>query len=63
MEHLPRFEPHAHSYYSNIRLLDCINRPKDLIDRALQLGLSGISITDHEALCGHIELNMLEKKN
>ena len=59
---LKRFELHSHTYYSNIRLLDCINRPKDLIDRALQLGLSGISITDHEALCGHIELNMLEKK-
>ena len=59
---LKRFEPHSHTYYSNIRLLDCINRPTDLIDRALQLGLSGISITDHEALCGHIELNILEKK-
>ena len=59
---LKRFEPHSHTYYSNIRLLDCINRPTDLIDRALQLGLSGISITDHEALCGHIELNIVEKK-
>ena len=23
-----RFEVHAHTEYSNIRLLDCINRPK-----------------------------------
>lgn len=59
---LKRFEVHSHSYYSNIRLLDCINRPTDLVDRALKLGLSGIAITDHEALCGHVELNMLEKK-
>ena len=48
---LKRFEPHSHTYYSNIRLLDCINRPTDLIDRTLQLCLSGISITDQEALC------------
>ena len=33
---------------------DCINRPKDLINRAIELGLAGIAITDHEALCGHI---------
>ena len=36
---------------------DSINKPKDLIDRAIQLGLSGIAITDHEALCCHIEVN------
>ena len=52
-----RFEVHSHTMYSNIRLLDCINRPKNLIDRALELGLSGIAITDHEALCGHPEIN------
>ena len=40
---------------SNLRLLDCINRPKDLINRAIELVLAGIAITDHEALCGHIE--------
>jgi DNA polymerase-3 subunit alpha len=45
-----RFEVHSHTHYSNLRLLDCINRPKDLIDRAIKLGLSGIAITDHEAL-------------
>ena len=43
-----RFEVHAHTMYSNIRLLDCINRPKDLINRAIDLGLSGIAITDHD---------------
>ena len=52
-----RFEPHSHSMYSNIRLLDCINKPKDLINRAIDIGLKGIAITDHEALCCHIEVN------
>ena len=52
-----RFEPHSHTMYSNIRLLDCINKPKDLINRAINIGLKGIAITDHEALCCHIEVN------
>jgi DNA polymerase-3 subunit alpha len=48
--------------YSNIRLLDCINRPKDLIDKAIELGLSGIAITDHECLSGHMEVNQYAQK-
>ena len=36
---------------------DSINRPKNLIKRAIELGLAGIAITDHEALCGHPEIN------
>lgn len=56
-----RFECHAHTMYSNIRLLDSINRPKDLIKRAIELGLSGIAITDHDALCSHMEANQYAK--
>ena len=52
-----RFEPHSHTYYSNIRLLDAINSPKDLINRAINLGLSGIAITDHDCLSSHIQVN------
>ena len=58
---MKRFEVHSHTHYSNLRLLDCINRPKDLINRAIELGLSGIAITDHEALCGHVEINQYAK--
>ena len=54
---IKRFEPHAHTMYSNLRLLDSINKPKDLIDRAIEIGLSGIAITDHEALCAHVQVN------
>ena len=57
-----RFEIHSHTHYSNLRLLDCINRPKDLINRAIELGLAGIAITDHEALCGHIEINIYQQE-
>ena len=56
------FNNHAHTHYSNIRLLDCINRPKDLINKAIEMGLSGIAITDHEALSCHIEVNQYAKE-
>ena len=57
-----RFEIHSHSHYSNIRLLDSVNRPDKLIERAVEIGLKGICLTDHECLSGHIEVNMLAKK-
>lgn len=59
---MSRFECHAHTYYSNIRLLDCINSPKKLVDRAIELGLKGIAITDHEALGSHMEIDALQRK-
>ena len=57
-----RFEVHSHTEYSNLRLLDAINRPKDLINRAIELGLSGIAITDHEALCSHMMVNLYQQE-
>ena len=56
---MQRFEVHSHTHYSNIRLLDSINRPKDLIKRAVDLGLSGIAITDHETVAGHVVFNKI----
>lgn len=57
-----RFETHCHSHYSNIRLIDSINKPRDLILTAAQLGYAGIALTDHEALCGHVEWLELEQE-
>ena len=54
--YLPRFENHCHSMYSNFRLLDSINKPKQLIDKAIEFGLSGITLTDHETVAGIPEL-------
>ena len=48
--------------YSNIRLLDCINRPDKLIEKAYEMGMSGIAITDHECLSAHMEVNQFVKK-
>ena len=59
---IQRFEPHSHTMYSNIRLLDSINRPELLIKRAQEIGLAGIAITDHEVLASHMEVNILAKK-
>ncbi len=46
---------HNHTHYSNLRLPDAIIKPTDLIDRAYELGLSGVAITDHEVLSAHVE--------
>ena len=59
---MDRFEVHSHSHYSNIRLLDCINKPKDLIDRAIELNLKGIAVTDHECLSSHVILNKYQQE-
>lgn len=56
------FDNHTHTEYSNLRLLDCINKPKNLIDKAIEFGLSGIAITDHEALCAHMKVNQIAKE-
>jgi len=56
------FGIHNHTMYSNIRLLDCINEPKALIDKAIELGLSGIAITDHECLSAHMTANQYAKE-
>lgn len=57
-----RFSYHNHSHFSNLRLLDATIRPKALIDRAIELGLAGIALTDHESLGAHIELDKLQDK-
>lgn len=57
-----RFEAHSHTMYSNLRLLDCINQPRDLINRAIEIGLTGIAITDHESLSCHIELDKIQEE-
>ena len=47
---------HSHTQYSNVHLIDCIIKPKNLINKALKLGFKGVAITDHECLSGAVEL-------
>ena len=56
------FSIHNHTEYSNFRLLDSINKPKDLINKAIELGLSGVAITDHETIASHMIVNQYAKK-
>lgn len=49
------FSTHNHSHYSNLRLLDSINRPKEMIQYANEIGLKGIVLSDHEVLSGHVK--------
>lgn len=56
------FNNHSHTEFSNLRLLDCINKPEALIDKAIEFGLTGIAITDHECLSAHMRVNKYAKK-
>ena len=57
-----RFDNHSHSMFSNFRLIDSINRPKDMILKAYELGMKGIALTDHETVAGHVEWLKSEKE-
>lgn len=54
---MKRVDIHNHTRYSNLRLRDALATPEALIDRAIEIGLSGIAITDHEALSAHPKAN------
>lgn len=58
---------HQHTDMSNLRMLDCIIKIKDLINYASQFKAHAIAITDHEALCGHVKaikyIKELKSKN
>ncbi len=55
------FSAHNHTDYSNLRLTDSTNKVQDLIDRAIELGLSGLAITDHEVLASHVKVDKYRK--
>ena len=59
---IPRFDTHSHSEYSNIRLIDSINKIPDMIKTAHRLGMKGIALTDHECVSGHLKWLQTEKK-
>ena len=48
-------ELHNHSEYSQLRMLDCPVKVKDLIYRAVELECSGLALTDHESISGHVK--------
>ena len=46
---------HNHTEYSNLKLIDSINRSESLIKYAYELGLKGVAITDHDSLSAHLK--------
>ncbi len=50
---------HVHSHYS---LLDGLGKVDDLIDRALEMGMDSIALTDHGVMYGAVELFIKAKE-
>lgn len=46
---------HNHSQYSNMKIIDSINRFNLMVDYAWDLGLSGLAMTEHDCLSGTVE--------
>lgn len=57
-----RYENHAHTHKSNIVNRDSTIFEDKLIDKALELNLKGVSITDHGNLCAHVDALLHLKK-
>src|SRR5439155_14496591 len=49
-----KWETHCHTVYSNWRRrrFDALNTPREMIEAAIQKGLQGIVITDHDSVMG-----------
>lgn len=43
--------------YSNLRILDALPSPTSIVDKAIELGINMIGISEHESLSSHIILN------
>ena len=60
MEKLPKFTHlHVHTHYS---LLDGLAKVDDILDRAKELGMDSLAITDHGVLYGAIEFFIKAKE-
>lgn len=46
---------HNHTEFSNLKIIDSINRIPELLDYGYKLGLGGVAITDHDCVSGHLQ--------
>ena len=51
MAQIPYAELHCHTNFS---FLDGASAPDDLVERAVELGLTGLAVTDHNGLYGAV---------
>jgi predicted metal-dependent phosphoesterase TrpH len=51
-----KWETHCHTVYSNHRrhMFDALNSPREMIEAAIQKGLQGLIITDHDSVRGGV---------
>lgn len=56
IEEIEFMSNHNHDEDSNFRLKDCIIRAEDIVNRAIELGYKGVSITNHETVSSHIRI-------
>lgn len=56
------FSPHNHTEFSNLKIIDSINRADRMIDYAWELGMSGFAFTDHDCISGHLKFLKAYKK-
>lgn len=57
------FNIHTHTSYSNLKLRDSTNKPEDLLDYTLELGIPGIAITDHSTISSHVRASRYIEEN
>ena len=53
---IPMFSYHNHTDMSNVRLVDAISTLPGMVNRAIELGLPGIGISEHESLGNFIDI-------
>lgn len=53
---------HCHTHGSNLRMLDCIVKTKNLIDYAVELDMKAVAITDHASISEHINAIQYSKE-
>lgn len=49
------FGIHNHTMFSNVHVIDSINRPEQMLDYAWDLKMGGIAFTDHDCVSGAIK--------
>ena len=49
------FGGHNHTEYSNVKIIDSINRFNRMVDYAWNLNMSGLALTDHDCLSGTLQ--------
>ena len=49
------FSAHNHTMFSNLHVIDSINKPEAMLDYAWELGMSGLAFTDHDTVSGAVK--------